>query len=449
MPRINNNVGNVFGHRVSDGRLNISSPLLLTDDKVGIESELEGLDRGIDQYQQDTSLTNFWNVVTDDSLRSHGSFSACEFVFNEPMFGEDVIQALNILEGTINRTVDSERTSVHVHLDVRDMSYNQLLRLVINYLLVEPIIFSLAGEGREDNFYCTPLRNSTGYLRDIGRALISFNDNRDSFYSTIGNNGGNKYTALNLLPIAQQGSVEFRHMHGTCNAEEITYWINIILSLKRDAMEHNDLMTISVVDEIASNYKEYVSHLFRDNNIPDLDALIEKNEEGACLCAKQMFILSRNSTNEEGVFTTESKNCKFWEVMTKDVKKEFFKYYIPEEEQEGGVNEEVGGEFTWDTEAIERVSTRPAYFGAPTTATFAPIRDSTSLRTRAEESTPRANQPISGATLSRWQRVRLMTNELGISQSSAETILDSGVYRRTLQRAVDRVNMRISSNTNN
>jgi hypothetical protein len=93
-------------------------------------------------------------------------------------------------------------------------------------------------------------------------------DNPTEFLHRIENNW-HKYTALNLLPIGRLGSVEFRHMPGTFNIQQIVNWIDLICCLKvyayRNTLE-------SIIDDITrlnsnSRYHQFVEKVFQDRCI--------------------------------------------------------------------------------------------------------------------------------------------------------------------------------------
>lgn len=313
------NVAEMFNIPVGGRLSRTSSPLLITDSEVGIEVEVEGLTYNREYYQSyDNPVQSHWNVVRDGSLRGGNS---AEFVFKEPMFGTDVIDALNVLYDSIGDIPFSTRTSVHVHLDVRDMSYSQLLNLVIIYLLVEPILFSLVKQERVENPYCAPLRACGSYLSGIRRCLSS--SSSDGYFSSLGNSSGNKYTALNLLPMATQGSIEFRHKEGTTDISSITQWVNVILALKKYATSCGEVSSIQSICNMVDNYVVFVKEVFRGVEIDNLEELARDHEYGAGICAKTMM-----SEGDESILlgALYDKSALFWDVVSESTLRVFDDY---------------------------------------------------------------------------------------------------------------------------
>jgi hypothetical protein len=111
------------------------------------------------------------------------------------------------------------RTSVHVHLNVQDLTRPQALDFVLMYAVYERLFYKFAGRGRQKNVYCVPLADC-----DLLVNLVDFGETRARDWS--------KYTGLNTLPIHEYGTIEFRHMHGTTDVRKLTQWINLICKLK-------------------------------------------------------------------------------------------------------------------------------------------------------------------------------------------------------------------------
>ena len=258
-------IGNAFGLATFNTLKNISSGRLLTDDHLGVEVELEGV------YNLNRAdFTPWWKIENDNSLREMGR----EFVFAQPMFGQDVVDALNHLEMhcTAMSPRITDRCSVHVHLNVTDMTAHQLKQLIVLYAIIEPVMFAKVAPERKQNFYCTPLDLSHEYINRLV-TMFNFGNLRDGFSCTIDSDV--KYNAINVAPISTFGSVEFRHLEGTYNASKILDWINTILSLKRDAMQSTYTPELFEAMYLESRVEEFVRYILRDVKIPEVIPLTE------------------------------------------------------------------------------------------------------------------------------------------------------------------------------
>lgn len=183
---------------------------------LGIEVEVENVHR----FDRNSP---YWTVIEDGSLRNRGH----EFI-THPLRAWRAEHALSKLFLALNKDIDfSERTSIHIHMNVRTLTVAQLEALILTYMVFEKSLFSFVGNNRYNNIFCVPI-TETG----LGTQLTDlFNNNQVVL-------GWMKYTALNLIPIREKGTIEFRHLSGTQDIERLITWINIILSLKKFALKN-------------------------------------------------------------------------------------------------------------------------------------------------------------------------------------------------------------------
>lgn len=188
----------------------VSSPHVVTSTEfVGIEVEVENV--GLLP-----AMNRVWQHHEDASLRNGGA----ELV-TQPILAT---VAPVCLEHLFTQVLSAEccfgpRTSVHVHLNVQDLTRPQTMDLILLYSIYEKLFYKFVGKGREKNIYCVPL-----YDCDMLPNLIDLGETR--------NNRWSKYTGFNTLPIRTYGTVEFRHMHGTTDVAKLAMWINLICKLK-------------------------------------------------------------------------------------------------------------------------------------------------------------------------------------------------------------------------
>lgn len=188
-----------------------SDPTLI----YGIELEIEGLGH-LNSFED--ACVDGMVYHQDGSLRNNGA----EYV-TKPMQMRELAYILEqfFKKNKLSDKNYSERCSVHVHTNVLDMSWEQLKTLVLVYLVFERNLFSFIGNERDKNIFCVPLYD-TMMVNNILKG--------DNTYKTLSSKLGRweKYTALNFLPIGSQGSIEWRHMHGTNDVQYILTWCNLI-----------------------------------------------------------------------------------------------------------------------------------------------------------------------------------------------------------------------------
>lgn len=230
------------------------------DTIIGVELEIENCQHNSRWYTD--RFYSFLNVTTDNSLRGETSY---EFV-TKPMQASVCIEKLKgffeLSQFTDEVNHPADRTSIHVHCNVLDMTEEQLATLCLVYQTVEEILFQYVGHYREGNIYCVPW-SQCRMSHDMIRKLFD-----KSTYVTDGGYGPfyrwEKYTALNLQPILRQGTVEFRHMYGTSDVEVITKWIQLVTSIVSFAKKTPFESLIKNIKELNSSsmYEKYFHDIF-------------------------------------------------------------------------------------------------------------------------------------------------------------------------------------------
>lgn len=203
--------------------------LLLPDTKLGLEFEFEDVLVGGEMPEE---LQPYWAMHAEPSLKRHGM----EFVFAQPMFGKDAMDALEcVLAAAVKyKWACTKRTGFHVHMDVRNLEHPQLVGFNLIYAIIEPVLFNWIGDRREHSIFCIPWYKAWSEVQHIGRLLSLLNKQSDQTKAHAGDCA--RYAGLNLQALAKYGSVEFRHMKTTLDINRLMAWINMILSIKQAAL---------------------------------------------------------------------------------------------------------------------------------------------------------------------------------------------------------------------
>lgn len=197
---------------------------------AGIECEIENI-------LNTPEKISLFKTVPDGSLRNHG----LEFV-SDPLPMEKLLTSFTKLHSTITYgdLAFSTRTSTHVHINCRHMEDTAVKTMFLLYALLEPFFFMMVAPNRRDNIHCVALTDT--YLPKIYNKSI---------FSLI--TRWHKYTALNLLPLATQGSVEFRHLQGTSCVNTLKAWLMCLDNLQKLALDLGDmkptLLSLSSLEE--------------------------------------------------------------------------------------------------------------------------------------------------------------------------------------------------------
>lgn len=259
-------------------------PILHPSALVGIEIEVENID----------SVANtdyYWQGKEDGSLRNNGA----EFA-SIPLRARQAEFALDYLNKSLtefNEPEFSNRTSVHVHLNVRDMTWDQIKVLVITYAMYERHFFHQAGTRRESSIFCVPLYKS--------HQLRNFLQNEVGSVKSW-----HKYNAINLGTIlgsdscSKFGTIEFRHLFGTMDTHFIVNWINQILCLRQEVLNITlpnlleKLRRINTTSEYFADYKR----IFGQYALPYF--IMDKADFESCITATKRAVFA----HELGKYST-------------------------------------------------------------------------------------------------------------------------------------------------
>jgi hypothetical protein len=240
---------------------------------LGIELEYEGT-KSSPRYLRESypKIFEWWVIGSDGSLRGE---DACEIRSSVPMSVAHVEYCLPQLLELSSKWQVNKRTGLHVHLDVGHMTQDNLVNLLCLYGLLEPAVFTAAGDERSANPFSVPW-----YKDPYASKLIAvICGGGDAVWTSI--NLGGKYSALNFRPILEYGTVEFRHMKNTHNTSHIFGWISMILHMRNAAMSREFGEVFASTLE-TRNYRRLLAWVYGgDGNIwsrllyPDLEEEID------------------------------------------------------------------------------------------------------------------------------------------------------------------------------
>ena len=233
---------------------------------IGLELETENCSNVT--YNNIAKETNYI-VHTDGSLRG----VAYEFI-SKPMTTENALAATkdfwNLCKFTDENYTD--RTSLHFHVNCVNLEIEQISSIALLYTVFEEILFEFVGKYRDTNIYCVPWNQCRNHYNLVQNFLSD---------STTLLRGWNKYTALNLLPLTRYGTIEFRQMHGTCNYEKFSTWVNIIGAIFKytSKVPLKDLITTINSLNTVSHYEQFFTEVL-SGILPYNDTYRQKLEDG-------------------------------------------------------------------------------------------------------------------------------------------------------------------------
>jgi hypothetical protein len=202
---------------------------------VGIELEIEGANlpaQGTLLVEPIASKSKgVWVVKQDGSLRG-----GLEYVTSGAIYVSEVREMVSGLFKAYNkagsRINNSNRCSTHIHVNVSDLKVNQINSAIALWITFQKCLIEWNGIERVSNHYCLSSRDEEAMLE----AWVDYlrNGNRPG----RGHRDGVKYTALNIIPIWTQGSLEFRCGGRPDDEDHIVWWAKICNAIVRYAAEN-------------------------------------------------------------------------------------------------------------------------------------------------------------------------------------------------------------------
>ena len=210
--------------------------------EVGIEIEVEGNNL----YRE---KMDYWKTIADGSLRGEESI---EYVLSSPVKRKEILKVLKYIkniwkETRCNIDENSPRTSVHIHINVQELSFSNIINYFCLYSIFEEALVKFCGPTREGNLFCLRLKDADNLIDKL-IYIIKKQHWKELSTENI------RYSSLNMASIPKYGSMEFRAMRGTTDISLIQTWIYILLRLKDQALNFNK--SSDIVSFLSQNGEE-------------------------------------------------------------------------------------------------------------------------------------------------------------------------------------------------
>lgn len=187
---------------------------------VGIEIEVEGASL-LHAEEEGNRVIPGWRYHIDGSLRGEEN---AEYVSDGPIPFAKVQGELQNLWAALKdngaRIDESNRTSVHVHLNMQPLYLNEFTSFAAIYFALEEILTQWCGDHRVGNLFCLRAKDAPGIVSAIEQFILNNGDHRfsDSLH----------YAAFNPQALNKFGSIEIRTMRGTPDYETTLAWVQIL-----------------------------------------------------------------------------------------------------------------------------------------------------------------------------------------------------------------------------
>lgn len=192
-----------------------------TKGDIGIEIEVEG--RSL-PHEETAEETPYWKYAIDHSLRGEDNG---EYVLRKPIKFEEVPKALDSLWGLFAKYKsvldDSNRTSVHIHLNCQNFHVNRLASFSALYFCLEEILTEWCGEYRVGNLFCLRSKDAPAIVSRIKTFIQRDGDTNISEHL--------HYAGFNIHSLSKFGSIEIRTLRGVKDPTIIQDWVDILQRL--------------------------------------------------------------------------------------------------------------------------------------------------------------------------------------------------------------------------
>lgn len=208
-----------------------SRGLLEVAGTYGVEVEVEG--RSLPVLTATQWGNKGWKVTKDGSLRGEEN---AEYVFKGPVDLADAYKRIDWLWDTFKsaNTVidDSNRTSVHVHVNCQQFYLDRLASFGIFWFCFEDVLTEFCGDHRVGNLFCLRASDAPNIVTEFIRVLRFGPDTRI--------NERYHYANWNIEALQKFGSIEIRTMRGTPDKETLQFWLAIIDKIYRASEKYQD-----------------------------------------------------------------------------------------------------------------------------------------------------------------------------------------------------------------
>jgi hypothetical protein len=205
--------------------------------------------------------SKYWSYVKDGSLRGKDN---AEYVLTKPIPFSKVEEAVREIFDTMTKygtkLDDSNRTSVHVHMNAQRFHLNRLTSFCALYFCVEDILTHWCGPHRVGNLFCMRAKDAPGILTRLKKFIISD--------ASSGLSEGLHYSGLNLHSLTKFGSIEIRTMRGAANPDLIIDWVEILRRIYELSKDYTDPR------EICARFSMDGPMVFFDHILGDKSAMI-------------------------------------------------------------------------------------------------------------------------------------------------------------------------------
>ena len=158
--------------------------------------------------------------------------------------------------------VFSYRTSLHVHVNVRDLTWIQLVNLWTLYTVFEAVLMDMGGEERVGNVHCLSTADCVATVDRLRRCFddeVSADDvQRGRVFDFTRRvqaltQRERRYASFNFAALPTFGTIEYRSHRGTMDPKVVMAWVETLNAMKvaaRDKAPDNPQELIASISQL-------------------------------------------------------------------------------------------------------------------------------------------------------------------------------------------------------
>ena len=209
---------------------------------VGVEIETMGYDVRMEDFDSgDYGFRKSYDgSVHVNSQASEDGYSGVEYI-SKPMSGDHLFRQIDNMGNYLldNDFMVNKSCGLHIHIDARDLYYEQLKGILMVVKTFEDIIFKIVPPSRNGSNWCKRVPMPKHHINRIesNSDLIETWYGSADTYPDLDKYNDSRYHGLNLHARVYLGTIEFRYHSGTNNPTKIKNWITICQSIVAKGIE--------------------------------------------------------------------------------------------------------------------------------------------------------------------------------------------------------------------
>ena len=226
-------------------------------------------------YAEAQRHTDIWRIMTDSSISCPRGGDCHKFELVSPILNgghglaeiDKVLSTLN----TIPSVEIGKSMGFHVHIDVSQLSCDELVKVCQNFIKYEGAMDSFMPHSRREDVQVYCKSNKKAIAGPNPQALIA-NCKTKTQLADVMNPDRVRYFKLNLqnLVTGRQPTLEFRQHSGTSNVTKIKNWVRFCMAFVFNSAKFDTLLPLQMeVQDDETLFDTLMGHVINDRYLRD------------------------------------------------------------------------------------------------------------------------------------------------------------------------------------